>query len=206
MIVVAGGLTDRFWLGRLIPTTAILLQTIAAVELTAALASRGRRRRAGWRWVAAAPTTIAIVVGLWAQVGVVATLWPGSLPDRPLDARVELWGRYDWATRHMSYGDTVLTSHWRALRMVPAYGPYTVASPYPEPTVAAEQARRLADTRRFVDRTTEPAIRAMILARYDVEWVIEPKSSWRPPDTNWGRRTFIKVTERDGVVVYRVRG
>jgi hypothetical protein len=104
----------------------------------------------------------------------------------------------------MSYGDTVLTSHWQALRMVPAYGQYTVASAYSEPTVAAEQARRLADTHRFIHRNTGRATRAMILARYDVEWVVESKSRWRPPDTNWGRRTFTMVAERDGVVVYRV--
>jgi alpha-1,6-mannosyltransferase len=206
-IAVVGGLTDRFWLGRLIPAGAIALQIVAAVEMTAALAPRGARLRVGacWRWAAVVPTAIAVVLGLWVQLGVFTTLWPGSLPDRPLDARVNLHGRYDWATRHMSYGDTVLTSHRRALRLVPAYGPYTVTSPYPEPTVAKERARRLADTRMFVRRKTEDSSRAKILARYDVEWVVEPESTWRPPDTDWGRRTFTKVAERNGVVVYRVR-
>jgi hypothetical protein len=206
VIAVVGGLTDQFWLGRLIPAGAIALQIVAAVEMTAALGPRSARLRvgAGWRWAAVAPTAVAIVLGLWAQLGVFATLWPGSLPDRPLDARVGLLGRYDWATRHMSYGDTVLTSNRRALRMVPAYGPYTVASPYAEPTVAEEGARRQADTRTFLRRKTEDATRAKILARYDVEWVVESRSTWRPSDTDWGRRTFTKVAERNGVVVYRV--
>ncbi|HLM23297.1 MAG TPA: hypothetical protein VK390_17460, partial [Propionibacteriaceae bacterium] len=178
-----------------------------AVELTAALASRGDRPLvgAGWRCAAVVPTALAVVLGLWVQLGVFATLWPGSLPDRPLDARVSLLGRYDWATRHMSYGDTVLTTDRRALRMVPAYGPYTVASPYPEPTVAEEGSRRLADTHTFVRRKTKDATRARILARYDVEWVVESESKWRPPDTDWGRRTFTKVAERRGVVIYQVR-
>jgi hypothetical protein len=207
VIAVVGGLTDQFWLGRLIPAGAIALQIVAAVELTAALASRGDRPLvgAGWRWAAVVPTVLAVILGLWVQLGVFATLWPGSLPDRPLDARVSLLGRYDWATRHMSYGDTVLTTDRRALRMVPAYGPYTVASPYPEPTVAEEGSRRLADSHTFVRRKTKDATRARILARYDVEWVVESESKWRPPDTDWGRRTFTKVAERRGVVIYQVR-
>jgi hypothetical protein len=207
VLAVVGGLTDRFWLGRLIPAGAIALQIVAAVEMTAALARRDDqlRLRAGWRSAAVVPTAIAVVLGLWVQLGVFTTLWPGSLPDRPLDARVSLLGRYDWATRQMSYGDTVLTSDRRALRMVPAYGPYTVASPYPEPTVAEEGAGRQADTRAFVRRKTKDATRAKILARYDVEWVVESESKWRPSDTHWGRRTFTKVAERNGIVVYRVR-
>ena len=207
VIAVVGGLTDQFWLGRLIPAGAIALQIVAAVELTAALAPRGDRPLvgAGWRWAAVVPTALAVILGLWVQIGVFATLWPGSLPDRPLDARVSLLGRYDWATRHMSYGDTVLTTDRRALRMVPAYGPYTVASPYPEPTVAEEGSRRLADTHTFVRRKTKDATRARILARYDVKWVVESESKWRPPDTDWGRRTFTKVAERRGVVIYQVR-
>jgi hypothetical protein len=207
VISVVGGVTDQFWLGRLIPAGAIALQIVAALEMTAALAPRCARSRigAGWRWAAVVPTASAVILGLWAQIGVFATLWPGSLPDRPLDARTNLLGRYDWATQHMLYGDTVLTSHGQALRMVPAYGPYTVASPYPEPTVAAEQARRLADTRTFVRPETDDVTRAEILARYDVEWVVESESKWQAPDTGWGRRTFTKVAERNGVVVYRVR-
>jgi hypothetical protein len=207
VIAVVGGLTDRFWLARLIPAGAIALQIVAALELTAALCPRSARPwvGAGWRLAAVVPTAVAIALGLWAQLGVFATLWPGSLAERPLDARVGLLGRYDWATRHMSYGDTVLTSNRRALRMVPAYGPYTVASPYPEPTVAEEGARRQADTRTFLRRKTGDATRDGILARYDVEWVVESKSKWRPSDTDWGRRTFTKVAERNGVVVYRVR-
>jgi hypothetical protein len=207
VIAVLGGLTERFWLGRLIPAGAIALQIAAAIEMTAALAPRGARPRvgAGWRWAAVVPTAMAVVLGLWVQLGVFTTLWPGSLPDRPLDARVALLGRYDWATQQMSYGDTVLTSDRRALRMVPAYGPYTVASPYPEPMVAEEESRRLADTRAFIRRKTKDATRAKILARYDVEWVVESESKWRPPDNDWGRRTFTKVAERNGVVVYRVR-
>jgi hypothetical protein len=207
IIAVVGGLTDQFWLGRLIPAGAIALQIVAALEMTAALAPRSDRLRvgAGWRWAVVVPTAIAVILGLWAQLGVFATLWPGSLPDRPLDARVSLLGRYDWATRHMSYGDTVLTSHRSALRMVPAYGPYTVASPYPEPMVVEEGAWRQADTRTFVRRKTKDVTRAKILARYDVEWVVESESKWRPPDTDWGQRTFTKVAERKGVVVYRVR-
>jgi hypothetical protein len=207
VIAVVGGLTEQFWLGRLIPAGAIAIQITAAVEMTAALAPRSTRMDVGvgWRWAAVVPTSIAVVLGLWAQLGVVSTLWPGSLPDRPLDARVSLLGRYDWATRHMSYGDTVLTSDRRALRMVPAYGPYTVASPYPEPLVAEEGVGRLADTRAFIRRKTKDATRAKILDRYDVEWVVESESKWRPSDTDWGRRTFAKVAEHKGVVVYRVR-
>jgi hypothetical protein len=206
VIAVVGGLTDRFWLGRLIPAGAIALQIVAAIEMTAALAPRDDRARlgAGWRLAAIVPTGIALVVGLWVQLGVFTTLWPGSLPDRPLDARVALLGRYDWATRHMSYGDTVLTSHRSALRMVPAYGPYTVASPYPEPTVAEDGARRQADTRAFVRPKTKDSTRAKILACYDVEWVVESESKWRPPNTDWGRRTFTKVAQRKDVVVYQV--
>jgi hypothetical protein len=206
VIAVVGGLTDRFWLGRLIPAGAIALQIAAAVEMTAALGPRDDRLRlgTGWRWAAILPTAFALAVGLWVQLGVFTTLWPGSLPDRPLDARVALLGRYDWATQHMSYGDTVLTSHRSALRMVAAYGPYTVASPYPEPTVAEDGARRQADTRAFVRSKTKDSTRAKILARYDVEWVIESESKWRPSDTDWGRRTFTKVAQRKDVVVYRV--
>jgi hypothetical protein len=87
MIAVVGGLSHQFWLGRLIPAGAIALQILAAVEMTAALAAHSARLRvgAGWRWAAVLPTALAIALGLWAQLGVFATLWPGSLPDRPLD-------------------------------------------------------------------------------------------------------------------------
>jgi hypothetical protein len=208
MIAVVGGLTDQFWLGRLIPAGAIAVQIVAAIEMTAALAPRGARPGVGigWRWAAVVPTAMALVVGLWAQLGVFTTLWPGSLPDRPLDARVALYGRYDWATQHMSYGDPVLTGNRLALRMVPGYGQYTVASPYPEPTVAEEGSRRLADTRAFFRGKTKDSTRAKIIARYDVKWVIESESKWRPSNTNWGRRTFTKVAEHRDVIVYRVNG
>ncbi|MGW1073206.1 hypothetical protein [Streptomyces sp. NPDC002537] len=180
----AGGLSGHQAWGRILPAVLLPAQLALAVETAAAA---DRRLRA-----ALAPlTAAALLMGAWTQAGALSyVLRPTALPPvlRTVHA-VAPWPRFDWAARAMSTGDTVMTDNYYALRMLPAYGPYTVAPAYPDVFLRDEHRRRAA-TRRYFLPAASRAERLGILEEYGVRWVLQRNGGpGLPPDDPALRRT-----------------
>ncbi|GGX68300.1 hypothetical protein [Streptomyces hiroshimensis] len=165
-VFAAGGLSGHQAWGRILPAVLVPAQLALALEA----ASGGRRVRA-----ALVPlTAVALLAGAWTQAGVLTyVLRPQALPPvlRHLHT-VALWPRFTWAAREVPARQTVMTDNYYALRMLPAYGPYTVAPAYPD-VFLPDAARRRAATRRYFAPATSRAERLGILKEYRVRWVLQ---------------------------------
>ncbi|WKU45115.1 hypothetical protein Q3V23_14120 [Streptomyces sp. VNUA116] len=165
-VFAAGGLSGHQAWGRILPAVLVPAQLALALETV----DGGRRARA-----ALAPlTAVALLAGAWTQAGVLGyVLRPQAVPPvlRHIHT-VALWPRFTWAAREVHAGQTVMTDNYYALRMLPAYGPYTVAPAYPD-VFLPDAARRRAETRRFFARDTSRAERLGILKEYRVRWVLQ---------------------------------
>ncbi len=168
LVYALGGLTQHWSYGRVLPAVFVSAQVALAVELVGA--SRRVRR------VLVPLTAAALLVGCWSQAG--ALNYVASTKSVPVlgsaPAQHE-WGGYQWITRHVKYGQVIMTKDYFALRQAPAYGPYTVASGYPD-FFLKDEAQREKDTKKFFAKATSRAERLALLRGYHVRWVIQFRS------------------------------
>ncbi|MFD3516739.1 hypothetical protein [Streptomyces sp. NPDC058657] len=173
-VAAAGWFTGHYTWGRVLAFAVFAPQCALAVELAAphpwaAVGPRTRRLvRAG---VAAA-----LCAGLWAQSGALLYALP-ELRKRPTLTRLVQftppWGKFGSLTRHLAYGDVVLTTHYKWLRVLPAYGVYTVAPAWPQPEIPrSEAAQRWNDTVRALSARTGEGQRRAVLCRWQADWLI----------------------------------
>lgn len=197
-LVVLGWLTGHYSLARFVTWAAFAAQIAAVCELV-----RARSR------IVMISTVAALLLGAFFQLGVVRVFLPEQTEDWPevIEAPYELWGDYDWAARRMAYGDVVLTADHHAVRMIPAYGMYTVAPAYPDPLLPDAQPEREAVTEEFLDDDdTDWQRRAEIVEQYEVDWVIATEEEWQAPDgPRAGVRYELVAEGPDGEHLYRVQ-
>ncbi|MEV4439313.1 hypothetical protein AB0K09_09855 [Streptomyces sp. NPDC049577] len=169
-VFTAGGLSGHHAWGRVLPAVLLPAQLALAVETAEAT---GRRRRA-----LAVTLAVALPVGAWTQAGALSYVLPrDAVPAAlgralPTAQTIALWPRFRWAAARVPKGETVLTDDYYALRVLPAYGPYTVAPAYPDVFLPDEKRRRDA-TRRYFAPATPRAGRLGILKEYGVRWVLQ---------------------------------
>lgn len=186
-LVIIGGVSGHYSLGRMITWAAIPAQLALAMELVRSirrLRGRGLRAPAGIARVVVVVISVAtLLAGVWSQLGVARVYLPSATRSWPaaIAAPYELFGSYDWAADRMSYGDVVLTVDPRALRMIPGYGMYTVQPAYPDPLLPdALPTRRAASYEFLDDDDTSWQRRAEIVQQYGVDWVIATPEVWHP--------------------------
>ncbi|WP_231905133.1 hypothetical protein [Streptantibioticus cattleyicolor] len=167
LVYAIGGVTGHYSLGRILPGVFLPAQFAVAVE---AAGAGGRLTR----WIFAPVTAAALLVGCWAQAGSLSYVLRGdAIPPVIKHApRQGLWDDYAWVTRYVSYGDVVMTEAFLPKRQIPAYGPYTVASGYPD-FFLPDQGQRLKDVHRYFAAKTPRAQRLALLRKYDVRWVVQ---------------------------------
>ncbi|WP_053161406.1 hypothetical protein [Streptomyces caatingaensis] len=176
--VFAAGAWSGHWAWcRVLP--AVLLPAQLALAVATAEAA-GRTRRA-----LAAVTGAALLTGACAQAGAVAYALPARAA-RTVRAHVQAvapWPSFGWAGRELPAGATVMTNDYFALRMLPAYGPYTVAPAWPDVFLPDERERREA-TRRYYAPSASRAERLGLLGRYGARWVLQKDGApgLRPDD------------------------
>ncbi|MEU7107830.1 hypothetical protein ABZ951_22705 [Streptomyces sp. NPDC046215] len=176
-VFAAGGLSGHHSWGRILPAVLLPAQLALAVETAEAT---GRRLR-----TAVLPlTAAALLAGAWTQAGVLTyVLRPAAIPPVLRHVHtIALWPPYGRVAREVPKGATVMTDDYYALRMIPAYGPYTVAPAYPDIFLPDERRRRDA-TRRYFAPATSRAERLALLREYRVRWVLQkPGRPGLPPD------------------------
>lgn len=178
LVVVFGGLTGRYALGRVWPVVLLSLQVMAAVELARAAlwAAGGRRRLAASGWAALAAA--ACVSCLAFQYGNLLLALP---PDRLTGAvrtehRVARPPNYGWAERHVAAGDVVLSDSREAARAMLRDGALFVAPPWPDPFLA-DEAQRVADQATLLDPATPESRRQALIDRYHIDWLLDVSGS-----------------------------
>ncbi|MEW2404123.1 hypothetical protein [Streptomyces sp. NPDC046862] len=166
-VFTVGGLTGRYSWGRTLPAVLVPAQVALALEAVGA----GRRVVAR---LLAPLAAAALLIGAWAQAGVLAyVLRTDAIPPALRAApRFTPWHAIDQLIRPVPTGQTVMTNDYYALRMIPAYGPYTVAPAYPDVFLADAEARRKATDRYFAPGTPRQD-RLAILRDYGVSWVVQ---------------------------------
>lgn len=173
LVCAAGFAGGHYSWGRALPAALIPAQLAAALE-----AVRGGRRtvRAGWAWALAG----ALAVGAWTQAGVLGhVVGRAALPDVLAAGHTPPWAGYHWITPYVRYGDVVMAREFPS-RMIPAYGPYTVAPGYPD-FFLTDGHRRERAVRDYYAPGTPAAARREILRAYGVRWVLDGRGSRQDP-------------------------
>ncbi|WP_189132742.1 hypothetical protein [Wenjunlia tyrosinilytica] len=177
LVYTAGGLTAHWSWGRVQPAMLIPAQIALAVEVAGASGRAVRR-------VLTPLTAAALLVGAWVQAGTLGyVLREDAVPPvlRGVPAQ-KAWRGYGWLDGRVADGDTVMTKDYFAQRMIPAYGPYTVAPAYPDFFLPDERQRHHDVERYFADGTPRRE-RAAILAKYHVRWIVSrPGDGGLAPD------------------------
>jgi hypothetical protein len=174
VIFAVGGVTGHYSLGRILPAVFFSAQIALAIEA----ADGGGIPRV--RQVFAPLTAVALLIGLWAQVGSLSFVvgrsgMPPVLSSAPAQ---KLWTDYSWIKPHVAYGDVIMTNEYYALHQAPAYGVYTVESGYPD-FFLSDQTQRAKDTKKFFAKTTSAAERQRLIAEYHVKWIIVKEGAHR---------------------------
>ncbi|WEP00326.1 hypothetical protein A6P39_025360 [Streptomyces sp. FXJ1.172] len=189
LMFAAGGLTGHYSWGRALPAALIPAQLAAALEVVTA----GRR---AVRTGAACVLGAVLAVGAWTQAGTLGYVIPKSaLPSAVADKYETPWVGYHWLTPWVKYGDVVMARTLPS-RQIPAYGPYTVTTGYPDFFLPDEAKRDAAVERYFADGTSA-AERQGILREYKARWVVGSRRLAGP-----GLRKV--TTGPDHQVLYRV--
>ncbi|GAA1015875.1 MULTISPECIES: hypothetical protein [Streptomyces] len=173
LVCAAGYAAGHYSWGRALPAALIPAQLAAALE-----AVRGGRRavRTCWAWALAG----ALAVGAWSQAGVLGyVVGRAALPGVLAARHTPPWTGYSWITPYVRYGDVVMARPFPS-RMIPAYGPYTVAPGYPDFFLPDERRRELA-VRDYYAPGTPAAVRRGILRAYGVRWVLDGHGSRQDP-------------------------
>ncbi|WP_171170453.1 hypothetical protein [Streptomyces sp. I05A-00742] len=166
-VFAAGGLSAHWSWGRILPAVLLPAQLALAVEAAGAAG-----RRAGP--AVAAVTASALLAGACVQAGAVAYALPARAA-RAVRAHVPSiapWPSFAWAARPVPAGATVMTDDYYALRMLPAYGPYTVAPAYPD-VFLPDVRERWEATRRYYAPSATRAQRLGALREYGARWVLQ---------------------------------
>ncbi|MEU6402056.1 hypothetical protein [Streptomyces sp. NPDC046985] len=165
LVCAAGFASGHYSWGRALPAALIPAQLAAAL---APVGPATRAMRVRWAWALAA----ALAAGAWAQSGVLGYVVGRAALPAPVAARATpAWAGYQWITAHVRYGDVVMARD-EPSRMIPAYGPYTVAAGYPQ-FFLPDESRRERAVKLYYTRRTPPGVRRDILRRYGVRWVLD---------------------------------
>ncbi|MER5785245.1 hypothetical protein ABT104_26560 [Streptomyces mobaraensis] len=176
-VFAAGGLTGHWSWGRILPAVLLPAQLALAVEV----AGRTGRRTGP---LLAGATAAALLAGAYVQAGTVAYALPARAARivRAHVPSIAPWPSFTWAAARVPAGETVMTDDYHALRMLPAYGPYTVAPAYPDVFLTDERERR-AVTRRYYAPSATRAQRLGALREYGARWVLQKDGGpGLPPD------------------------
>jgi hypothetical protein len=183
-----GGLASVQSLGRVVPVVALSGQVAVGVAV-AELVERRSRTGEGREWplpglvAAAAAGVLAVLLGMPAQ----AHVWSRMRLDG--DARADrteplhYWDPYPELGRVWDVvrpGDVAVSPSFKVQRQLSAHGVRTVDPPWPSPAVRDTAARAAANRAIFAEGT-QNAVRADLLRRYHVDWVLWPATSTRPP-------------------------
>lgn len=170
VLVVVGGLTGRYALGRMEPAAILAAQLALAVELAAPAAGPVRR---GW----AALSALALLAGFAVQSPHLLDAVPRAWVPRPVARYASNWPDYSWVTPYIRPGDVVVTDNYSAIRTLPGYGARTIPPAWPDPFLP-DQRQRWRDLAHIHARQTDPATRRALLARYHARWILEFPGSW----------------------------
>ncbi len=112
------------------------------------------------------------------------------------------WPAYDWAARHITRGEVVLTDGYYAVHAIAGYGPNLAAPAWPDAALdERERLRRVADVRAYLDPASTRALRDTVVRRYGVRWLLLTPDQRVPEEAvvvAWSRRTG-EVLARVGV-------
>jgi hypothetical protein len=169
-LVVVGGLTGRYALGRMQPAAILAAQLALAIELAAPAVGMARRT-----WAAAAG--LALLAGVAVQGAHLLDALPRAWVPHGLARYASNWPDYSWVARYLRPGDVVVTDNYAALRTLPGYGAKTIPPAWPDPFLP-DQRQRWSDLWHIHAAQTGPAARAALLAKYHAAWVLEFPGSW----------------------------
>ncbi|MFP3992063.1 hypothetical protein U9R90_32240 [Streptomyces sp. E11-3] len=194
LMVAAGGFTGHWSWGRALPAVLIPAQLAAALAM---VDGGGRLVRNAF----AAVTGVALLAGAWTQAGTLGYVVRGDVLATSVREKVrQPWQGYHWITHWVPYGDTVM-AEGRAARMLPAYGPYTVAPGYPDFFLPDERQREDA-VRRYYAPDSSRQDRLAVLHSYGVRWVLaKPGDGGLPADDPALR---LVAAGPDGQLLYEV--
>ncbi|MFD8274823.1 hypothetical protein [Streptomyces flaveolus] len=192
-VVAYGWLSGHYTYGRILGLTLVPLQFAAAIEL-AAPRPWGRWRR-----------LLGTVVAAGALLGFL-TVQAGAVVPRPLDPvgfeQPPDWPTYAWAARHIGPGEVVITDGYHAAHAIAGYGPNLAAPAWPDPSLdERERRRRVADVKAYLAPGSTRAVRAAVVRRYHVRWLLLTR--WHPVPEE---AVVMAWSERTGEVLARVGG
>ncbi len=194
LTVLVGGVTGHYAFGRAWPGVLLAAQLALGLELgtrlspapTAPTASGSSGRPARWAgraWVGV--TAVVLLIGLWFQLGNVLLALPASKRLAPLAGELHTTGAgpdLTWIRIQARTGDVVLTARTGWLQALPGYGLRTMVPAWPDPYLS-DVDERTADQARILDPATPQPVRAQLLTRYHVRWILVPAASTVPtPD------------------------
>jgi alpha-1,6-mannosyltransferase len=195
LTVVAGGLTGHYALGRAWPGVLLATQLALGIELAAVpwrSLFAGQRSVPVSAWtmrVWAVATVLVLAVGLWFQAGNLLLALPSShrLSTVAKELHTTTPGSdLGWVRERTQVGDVVLTDRAGYLQALPEYGLRTVAPVWPDPFLSNVDTRR-SDAARMLDPATAASVRAELLQRYNVKWLLVARVDSRPAG-GWGLR------------------
>jgi len=137
----------------------------------------------------AAASVLVLAAGLWFQAGNLLLALPSS--HRLSTVAKELHtttpgSNLGWVRERARVGDVVLTDRAGYLQALPEYGLRTVAPIWPDPFLSNVDIRQ-SDATRMLDPATPASVRAELLQRYDVKWLLVARLDARPVGA-WGLR------------------
>ncbi|MEV0097113.1 hypothetical protein [Streptomyces sp. NPDC050738] len=174
LLVAYGWISGHYTYGRLLGLTLVGPQFALAVEL-----ARPGPRGLGRRLLAPVAVAAAALGFFTVQAGAVV---PRSLDpvgfDQPPD-----WRTYEWVTRYVEPGETVLADDYFISRSLPGYGAYLVAPTWPDPALSEkDRLRRKQDVHRYLSPLSTATVRADIARRYRVHWLLLTPRQSLPPE------------------------
>lgn len=170
-IVAYGAVSGHWSYGRSWPM--VMLAAQVALAIAAAEAPKPQLRLA---W--AVPVAAITIAGMWVQSSALLYVVPGSLQSsvgRIVDTSQKKapLPTLDWLGAHVQRGDVVLADQPTAQDMVAAHGGYGVASPWILPDFPfALWTTRKNEVATFFSADTPSAVRADMLTRYTVKWIL----------------------------------
>ncbi len=182
--VLVGGLTRQWSLGRLGPGIALPGQLALGCAMADAWTKRSQLRTPTWiaYSIAGAATTLALVVGAWANAWAVARALPGTSRRAAAEVATSApspYPRVRWIRPYVHTGDVAVANDWQVRRQLPAYGLRTVLPPWASPGLPDQQQRATAELALYHHSTSEKR-RQQILRTYRVHWVVWSATATAP--------------------------
>ncbi|MFD7813106.1 hypothetical protein ACFV6E_09205 [Streptomyces sp. NPDC059785] len=169
LTVAYGWVSGHYTYGRILGLTLVPAQFALAVELAAPRPWPVWRRALGAAAVAGACTGFLTV-----QAGAVV---PAGFAQPPH------WPTYEWAARHIGPGEVVITDGYYAVHSLAGYGPNLAAPAWPDAALdEAERQRMVADVRAYLAPGSSRALRAAVVRRHHVRWLLLTPRQQAPPE------------------------